>query len=179
MKNSLFRFSMVPLVLLLCIIFSCEQQGEKIKVEKKPVEDLRLDKIPKLVIDALKTKFPQAEIHKWTKEQEGNIVVYDIEFEQVGRKFEADIKEDGTIHNWEKAIGIEDLPEAVKKSVGEKYPNSTLKEIMEITAVIDGRDTLEGYEIVLQTAEMKEVEVMVAPDGKILEDTGEEKQEEP
>lgn len=177
MKNSWFRFSIFPLILLFCLI-SCEQQKEKIEVEKKAAEDLRLDKIPKVVMDGLKAKFPQAEIHKWTKEKEGEIVVYDIEFEQVGRKFEADIKEDGTIHNWEKAIQAKDVPEIVMKSVEEKYPKSTLREIMEITAVIDGKDALEGYEIVLETHEMKEVEVMVAPDGTILEDTGEEKQEE-
>lgn len=179
MKNSLFRFSIFLLILLLSFIFSCEQQGEEMEAEKKAVEDLKLDKIPEVVMDSLMAKFPEAEIHKWTKEKEGDIVVYDIEFEQVGRKFETDIKEDGTIHNWEKAIQAKDLPEPVKKSVEEKYPKATIREIMEITAVKDGKDALEGYEIILQTAEMKEIEVMVAPDGIILEDSGEEKQEEP
>jgi hypothetical protein len=174
-KNSLFRFSIFPLILLLCLIFSCEQQGEKVEVEKKGEEDLELDKIPEVVMHTLKAKFPKAEIHKWTKEKEGEIVVYDIEFRQVGRKFEADIKEDGTIHNWEKAIEAKDLPTAVKKAVEQKYPESILKEIMVITAVKDGEDALEGYEIVLETADKKELEMMVAPDGKILEDSGEKK----
>lgn len=175
MKNSLFRFSIFPLILLLCLIFSCEQQGEKVDVEKKAKNDLELDKIPKVVMDALKAKFPKAEIHKWTKEKEGDIVIYDIEFKQEGRKFEADIREDGTIYNWEKEVADRDLPEAVKKVVETKYPKSTIKEIMEITAVNDGKDALEGYEIVLETADKKEVEVTVAPDGKILEDSGEKK----
>ena len=51
--------------------------------EKK---DLELDKIPKAVMDALKAKFPKPEITKWTKEKEGDKVVYDIEFTQEGRK---------------------------------------------------------------------------------------------
>ena len=178
MKNSWFRLSIFPVILLLCLILSCEQQGEKMEPEKKAEHDLQVDKIPKLVMDGLKAKFPKAKIHKWTREKEGEIVVYDIEFEQVGRKFEADIKEDGTIHNWEKAIEAKDVPEIVMKSVEEKYPKSTLKEIMEITAVSDGKDTLEGYEIILETADMKEIEVMIAPDGKILEDSGENKEEE-
>src|SRR5262245_8911486 len=76
-----------------------------------------LEQIPKKVMDALKAKFPKAEIQKWTKEKESNDIVYDIEFKQEGRKFEADIKEDGTIHNWEKEIAAKDLPEAVKKAV--------------------------------------------------------------
>jgi hypothetical protein len=175
MRNSLFGLSVSALILLLCLVFSCERQAEEAKVESRAKDELELDKIPKVVMDALKAKFPDAEIHKWTKEKEGDIVVYDIEFKQQDRKFEADIKEDGSIHNWEKEIAAEDLPEAVKKAAEEKYPNSIHKEIMEITAVKDGEDALEGYEIVLETADKKEVEVTVAPDGKILEDSGEEK----
>lgn len=134
-----------------------------------------LDKIPKKVMDALEARFPEAEIHKWTKEKEGDIVVYDLEFNQRGWKFEADIKEDGTIHNWEKEVAVKDLPDAVKKAVEKRYPKSTPKEIMAITEVKGGKDALEGYEIVLETADKKEVEVTVAPEGKILEDSGENK----
>jgi hypothetical protein len=178
MKNSMFRFSIFPLILLLCFVFGCKKQDKKVAVGNKPQVDLQLDKIPQVVMDGLKAKFPKAEIYKWTEEKEGDMVVYDIEFKQEGWKFEADIKEDGSIYNWEKAIEIKDLPEAVKKAVETKYPKSTMKEIMEITAVNDGKDALEGYEIALETADMKEVEVAVAPDARILEDSGEKKPEE-
>src|SRR4051812_4779896 len=72
--------------------------------------------IPKKVMDALKAKFPKAVIDKATKEKEGDKVVYDIEFKQDGKKFEADIFEDGTIHNWEKEIPAKDLPKAVAET---------------------------------------------------------------
>lgn len=175
MKSSLFRFSASALVLLLCLVFSCEQQSEEANIEDKAEADLELDRIPKVVMDALKARFPEAEIQKWAREKEGDILVYDIEFKQQDRKFEADIKEDGTIHNWEKEIAAEDLPEAVMKAVETKYPESTIQEIMEITAVTEGKEALEAYEVVLETADNKEVEVAVAPDGEILEDSGEEK----
>ena len=173
MKNLSFRFSIFASVILLCLVFSCEPAGEKADVEKKAEAPPELDKIPAAVMAALKAKFPDAEIHKWTKEKEGDIVVYDIEFKQREQKFEADIKEDGSIHNWEREIAAEDLPEAVMRAAQDKYPNSTHKEIMEITAVKDGQDVLEGYEIVLETAEGEEVEITVAPDGEMLEDSGE------
>lgn len=134
-----------------------------------------LDKIPKKVMDALKARFPNPEIQQWTEEKEGDIVLYDIEFLQRGRKFEADIKEDGTIHNWEREIPVKDLPAAVRKAVDTRYRKATLKEAMAITAVKDGKDALEGYEIVLETADKKGVEVTVAPNGKVLEDSGEKK----
>lgn len=134
-----------------------------------------LDKIPAKVMNALKAKFPRAEIVKWTREKEGDIVIYDIEFKQDGKKLEADIKEDGSIHNWEMAITEKDVPAAVKQAVEKKYPRATAREIMRITAMKDGKDELEGYEIVLTTADKKEVEVTVAPDGKILEDSTDRK----
>jgi len=129
------------------------------------------NQIPKKVMDGLKAKFPKPEIDKWTMEKEGEIFIYDFEFKQGGQKFEADIKEDGTIHNWEKAITIKDLPAAVRMTVDKKYPKASLQEIMQITAVKDGKDELEGYEIVLRTNDKKDVEVTVAQDGKILEDS--------
>lgn len=176
MKNSSFRWSIFPLILLLLLVFGCGQQGEKMEAEKKAADDLKLDNIPAVVMDSLKARFPEAEIRQWTVEKEGDIVVYDIEFEQAGRKFEADIKEDGSIHNWEKELAAEDLPEAVKTTVATKYPQAALHEIMEITMVTDGEIALEGYEIVLETADQKAIEVTVAPDGAILEEgSGEEK----
>jgi hypothetical protein len=133
--------------------------------------------IPKKVMDALKAKFPKAVIDKCTKEKEGDAVVYDIEFKEDGRKCEADIKEDGTIVNYEKEIAAKDLPKAVTETVEKKYPKATLKEVMEITEVKGKEEKLEGYEIVLVTADKKEVEVTIAPDGKVLEDSTEKKEE--
>ena len=137
-----------------------------------------LNTIPKVVMDGLLAKFPKAEIHQWTQEKEGDLVIYDFEFKQEGWKFEADVKEDGSIFNWERAIKAQALPEVVKKAVEMRYPKAELEEIMEITAVTEGKEALEGYEIVLKTADKKDVEVTVAPDGKILEDSGEMKPEE-
>lgn len=175
MEDTLLRFYVVAATLLPFSLFSCGQQTEKAAVEDTAQDDLRLGNIPQVVMDGLKDRFLSVEIRKWTIEKEGDIVVYDIEFEQDGRKFEADIKEDGSIHNWEKAIEVTDLSDVVKMAADMKYPKSTINEIMEITAVMDGKDVLEGYEIVLETDDMKEVEITVASDGNILEDSGETK----
>ena len=130
------------------------------------------DKIPKLVMDSLLAKFPKAKIDKCTKAKEGDDVVYDIEFKQEGRKCEADIKESGVYINYEKAIEAKDLPKAVSDAVEKRYPKATLQEIMEETEVKGKEEKLSAYEVVLVTADKKEVEVRLSPDGKILEDTG-------
>jgi hypothetical protein len=156
------------------VLLSVGRADEK---EKDKAKGLDLDKIPKKVMDALKAKFPKAEIRKWTKEKEGDKVVYDIEFTMEKRNYEADIYEDGTYENWERAIEAKDLPKAVREAVDKKYPKAELKEVMEVIDVKDNKDVLHGYEIVLVTADKKDVEVTVAPDGKVLEDSTDPKKD--
>jgi hypothetical protein len=135
----------------------------------------RADKIPANVMSVLSAKFPNAKIAKWSKEKEEGKEVYDIEFTQDGRKFEADIFADGTIHNWEQQIAQGDLPRAVVQTVNRTFPNAVLKEIMAVTDVKNGAEQLEGYEVVVERARKKDVEMTIAPDGRILEGPGKEK----
>jgi len=134
-----------------------------------------LDKIPKAVMETLKSKFPKAEITKWSKETEKGTVVYDLEFTESGKKAEMDVKEDGTIINIERVIEAKDLPEAVAKAVEKKFPKATLKEVMECKA--GKEEKLEGYEIVLVTEDKKHFEIMVDPTGKIVEEEELKKEE--
>ena len=172
MKTRLLRMSAVPLIFLICLSSGCQKQEETSVAEKQAVDDLRLAEIPQVVMNGLKARFPMAEIHKWTKEREDTIVVYDFEFMQDGWRFEADIREDGSIHDWEKAIDPADLPEAAMRVVETEHPEAAIKEVMEVTIVRGGKDVLEGYEVVLQRLGTKEIEVMLEPDGTILEESG-------
>jgi len=135
------------------------------------------DQIPKAVMDALLAKFPKAKIDSCIKEKEGDDVIYDIEFKQESRKCEADIKESGVYINYEKAIEAKDLPKAVLEATEKRYPGAKLQEIMEETGVSGKEEKLAAYEIVLVTADKKEEEVRLSPDGKILEDTGAQPEE--
>ena len=134
-----------------------------------------VSKVPKPVMDGLSAKFPMAEIHKWTVEKEGGKVIYDFEFKFNGMNYEADIKEDGTIHNWEKAISDTDLPQAIRKVMYGKYPKATFKEVLEIK---NGMDVIEGYEVVFISADKTEMELLFAPDGKIIDEGDEDGEED-
>jgi hypothetical protein len=127
--------------------------------------------VPPKVRATLNARFPGAQIRKLTTEKEHDLVLYDIEFTVEDRRYEADIKEDGSIHNWEREIDPGDLPEPVRTAVKARHPGKNILQAMQITVVSDGQETLEGYELVLETSP-KEVEVTVAPDGTILEDSG-------
>jgi hypothetical protein len=125
--------------------------------------------IPANVMAALTAKFPQAKLDKWSREKEDGKDVYDIEFRQADRKFEADIFADGTLHNWEQQVALSDLPQPVVQAVSRLFPKAAIKEIMAVTVVTNGSENLEGYEIVVKRSLKKDVEVTIAPDGKVLE----------
>ncbi len=170
--DGLFKVLFALSILLMPI--ACAQQEQA--VEEKAAEE---NEVPAKVRAALEARFPGAEIREWSQEKEGDIVVVDVEFEVDGRKLEADIKEDGTLHNWEQQIPESDLPAAVRNAVASRYPGAALKEIMETRAVREGEDVIEEYEIILATGAARDVEVTLAPDGTFLEDAGSEQSEEP
>jgi tRNA A37 threonylcarbamoyladenosine dehydratase len=127
------------------------------------------DKLPQKVKDALKSRFPGAMITTASKATENGEVIYDIEMTRNGRKHEMDCKEDGTLVDVENQIDAKDLPEAVTSAVKAKHPNCTIKEVMEVLVVKDKKETRDHFEVIIDTAEKKEVELAVALDGKILE----------
>ena len=135
-------------------------------------------KVPKAVMATLTAKFPKAEITKVTEETEDGKKVFDIEFTLGGVHQEADIAEDGTLMSFEKEVAVKDLPAAVTKAVDKKYPKSTVKQAMQVTEVKDKKEVPGGFEVTLETADKKEVELTVDADGKILEDSTEKKPEE-
>jgi len=152
-------------------------EKDKAAKDKDKGGKLDLDKIPKKVMDTLKAKFPEAKIHKATREKQGADTVWDVEFLVGKRKCEADVKEDGTLIEYEQEIAAKDLPRAVSATVEKRYPRSTIEDVMEITEVKDKKESLRGYEINLVAADKRKIEITVAPDGKVLEDTGEEKKD--
>ncbi|MCI0360171.1 MAG: hypothetical protein L0211_16965 [Planctomycetaceae bacterium] len=132
-------------------------------------EKVEPDKLPQKVKDTLKTRWSTAKITIATKTMENGAVVYDIEMTQDGKKREADIKEDGSIVNFENEIAIKDVPKAVADAVKAKHPDATIKEAMETLVIKDGKDVVDEYEVLLVTGDNKEIELTVSPDGKKIE----------
>lgn len=151
------------------------------KAAPPAAEKIAPDKLPKAVMDAIKGRFPDAQITSAEKETEDGKVVYDIELKSQGKKYEMDIQENGTIVEIEKEVAAKNLPEAVKKALEAKYPKATIKEIMEVNKVKGKTETPDHYEVVLVTAEKKEVEVEVSLDGKTVKgpEGDKEKKESP
>jgi putative PepSY-like beta-lactamase-inhibitor len=132
------------------------------------------DKLPQKIKDAVKARLPGAEITSAEKEKENGEIVYDLELKHEGRKYEMDIKEDGTIIEIEKEI--KNPPEAITKAVKRKYPKATIKEVMEVNKVTGKEEKPEKYEVTIEI-DGKMKEVIVSLDGKSVKEGGEEKKE--
>ncbi len=139
-------------------------------------EKIAPDKLPQKIKDSIKERFPGAEVTGAEKENENGQIMYDIELKHKGRKYEMDIKEDGTIVEIEKEIASKDVPEAITKAVKKKYPTATIKEVMEVNKVTGKEEKPLHYEVTIETGG-KTKEVIVSLDGKTVKAEGEEKKE--
>jgi uncharacterized membrane protein YkoI len=140
-------------------------------------EKVPLDKVPAKVMRAVKARFPGAKLIKASKEKSGDGVVYDIELTHKGRKYEMDVKEDGTVLEVEKQVLFQEAPKTLVKTLKARYPRATIKVIMEVNLVKGKKETPDHYEVTLETADKKELEVIVSLDGKTVKG-GEKKEKE-
>jgi hypothetical protein len=129
-------------------------------------EKVPLDKVPEKISAAINGRFPGAELKSVEKENEDGKIMFDIELTQKGRKYEMDVKEDGTIVEIEKEVAAKDFAAACASIVKKNYPKATIKEIMEVNQVEGTKETPIHYEVVLEEQGKKSFEVVVSLDGK-------------
>ena len=129
--------------------------------------------VPKNVMDSVNKRFPGAQVRSVERETEHGNVVYDFELAQNGRKYETDVKEDGTIMETEIQVANRDVPDVVKRAVDARYPRSTIKEVMVVNKVMGRDEKPDHYEVTLVTADGKEKEVNVPVTGGSAKEEGE------
>jgi uncharacterized membrane protein YkoI len=168
--------AVLALFLAATVSWTAEERFADDKAGKS--EKVPENKIPAKVMAAVKARFPAAKLDKVSKETTRDGVVYDIELTQKGRKYEMDIKEDGTVLEVEKEVFIKDAPKAVLDALKARYPKAKIKVIMEVNKVKGKKETPDHYEVTLETADKKELEVLVSLDGKSVKGGGDEKKKE-
>lgn len=131
-------------------------------------EKVPLDKLPKAVAEAVKKRFPKLEMKEATKEvTDDKKTVYEVTLTEDKKNIDVTLTPEGVIVMIEKEIDRKDLPKAVAAAIEAKYPDATYKNSEEIVAVKDGKETLESYEVLLETKDKKLIEVVVSTEGKI------------
>ena len=129
-------------------------------------EKIALDKLPKVVLESVKKRFPKGEMASAVKETVDKKTTYEVSLKDGGLNVDVNVNEDGTITGLEKEIAVKDLPKVVVEAVATKYPKPKMKKAEVVIKVKEGKETLEYYEVFVEI-DGKDVEVEVLPDGKL------------
>lgn len=176
MRRFATHFAAVAGILALASVASAEPAPAAAKVapaKAEPKEEkIKAEQLPKPVAASVGARFPGVQYTSITKETEADgAVVYDIELTQKGRKFETDVKADGTIMEIEKDIAKDNWPKGLIQLVESKFPKAAIKEVLEVNRVKDKKETPDHLEITLELADKKSKEILTTLDGtKITEE---------
>lgn len=127
--------------------------------------------LPPAAAAAIKKAFPKATIDEVEREREG-VVLYEVELKQNGKEVEVEVSPDGQIVEVGRKVAKGDLPKAVAKTLARLAGDAKINEIEkeEIHAVVK-LVKLDKPRVVYEAEFVrngKEVEVRIAPDGKLL-----------
>ena len=129
-------------------------------------EKVALDKLSKAVVDAVKARFPKAELVSATKETEDKKTTYEVTIKDGKTTIDVDVTAEGVITGMEKEIAVVDLPKEVAATVTKEHPKSKAVKAEEVIQVKDGKEKLAYYEVTVEEGD-KRIEVEVLPDGKL------------
>jgi uncharacterized membrane protein YkoI len=129
-------------------------------------EKIPLDKVPKVVLDAVRAKFPKAEIVAAEKGDQDGKIVYEFDLKQGDKKWEAAFTPEGKFVSTEEEVKEADLPAKVSDAFKKKYPGAKVVAIEKETTG-EGADAKVVYEIVIEAKKGK-LEVQFSPNGKFL-----------
>jgi len=132
--------------------------------------------LPKAAADAINAAYPGAKIEEVQLDDEDGMKLYEVELELKDAEIEVSVSADGVIFEVETEVTVASLPKAVADAVAKAAKGGKVKEVEkeEQRAVVkDGKLVTLKTPTVTYSAEIRtadgEIEVEIAPDGKILE----------
>jgi len=137
-------------------------------------EKIKVAELPKSVLKAAKKAFPKAKVVGAAKEAEDGETIYEVMLKQKGKTIDLGINDEGEIQVVEKEIDVEDLPKAVTRAAAKKFPKGKITKVEEVT----DEDDVVVYEVAFKIGDEESFEVVMAPNGKILESGADEKDED-
>jgi len=147
-----------------------KEKAHKEEHEKK----IRLDQVPEGARKTILRKAEGAEIEEVEVETEEGRTVYEAEWEIEGREVEVTVTAEGEVVAWEKEVSLKEVPKAVRRTIRKQAAGAKAREI-EVEVETKGDRTV--YEAEWKQ-DGKEVEIKVAPDGKLLDRKVEEADED-
>jgi hypothetical protein len=98
-------------------------------------QDVKLKKkqVPRAVISAFESAYPQATIRGFAREKENGKVYYEVESVEGQTTRDVLYNPDGTVAEIEESIPAGDLPADAQEALRAKYPGSVLTKVEKIT----------------------------------------------
>jgi putative PepSY-like beta-lactamase-inhibitor len=130
-------------------------------------DKLKFNDLPKPVQDAVKAKYPKAEVLYATKEAADGKTSYEVYMKHKGKGLDVTFSSAGQVEVVEQEIDAKELPKKVRAAVDKKYPAVTFTKVEEISSASGGKMVVDIYEILFRTGDNKTIEMTIAPDGKV------------
>lgn len=129
--------------------------------EKKNDEKENDHTAPEAVQMAFQKKYPGEDDPDWKQDEHG---YWESSFKKDGEKFRADFNKEGSWIETENDVKNEELPEAIKKQIEEKYSDYEITEI----EFVDNAKKGKFYDVEFKK-EGKNLDVMFKENGTIIE----------
>jgi len=137
-----------------------------VAVQAWAAEDrIALSDVPRIVIEAVQTKYPGATIKKAEKDVDEGKTIYELKFIHKGSDYEVELDDSGKILETERELRPVDVPKTISEALKTRHPNATIRWVEEIT-----RGETKTYEVHARLEDQSNVELEIDSDGKILED---------
>lgn len=133
-------------------------------VTRAAEQKVALDKLPKPVLETVKTRFPDAQLVAGSREEENGKTFYEVTLRDQGHNIDVLLTSEGKIDIIEKTISVKELPKPVTRAIEGKYPRAMIKRI---EALIKD-DKVTAYEALLVTPDKKTLEIKFDPQGKLV-----------
>lgn len=145
-------------ILILAVLLVAAATAFAAQAEKKT----SMKRIPAAVREAFTKQFPQARVLGVSEEQEPGGIVYEIENEWKGRRYDVTFKPDGSLVSVEETIPMAEVPPAVAAALKQEFPSAKVTRAEKITEA-----GVVSYEFQLKGGPKKEAKF--SAEGKLLE----------
>lgn len=133
-----------------------EKETEQAKKQEQKTEE----GVPVIVAQAFQKKYPDEKDPEWEKDDHG---YWEAHYKKDGEKYRADFTPEGAWVETENSVDKDELPEAVKKTIEEKYPD---REITEVEYVVSSRQG-NFYDVEFKQ-KGKNMDVEIKEDGTVI-----------
>lgn len=135
-------------------------------------EVVTLEQVPKAVRASIEREVGQTEIRKIERTDEDGVVAYEVDLREKSGKRELVFDADGALLSAEEELGLQDVPEAVRKTIQQQAAGGKVEDVEKITE--KGRVTYEAE----VTKAHRTRELTIAADGTLIAEETEDSHED-